>query len=203
MNTQEAVEPKKNVFKVIAKILGIFLTVVLVLFFGFRIYINSNYVNRFISGSSMEPTFSGSAGEYHYLYMKKIDSGTKIKRFDIVALHYQKNANGQWVDWIKRVIGLPNENIKYVKGQLYINDKIVNELFVDSYYFAEFDYELTLEKDEYFVIGDNRLVTTKGKIQRKYIYAINGFIYKTCNQPNKSGMGLLESGCKITYKKIG
>ncbi len=189
---------KKNIFKTITSIIGSLILVVLLLLLIAKIYLNANYVCRFVSGSSMEPTLSGSAGEYHYLYLKKVDDKTKIQRFDIVALH--KDLQN---DWIKRVVGLPNETLSYVEGILYINNQKVEESFIHPSYFFDFNVEeIVLKENEYFVIGDNRHDTTKSVVSRSQIYGINGFIFKTCNQPNKNGIGIFESGCKITYKKV-
>ena len=102
------VKNKKNIFKVICSVLGSLILVFLLLLLIARIYLNANYVSRYVSGTSMEPTLSGSAGEYHYLYLKKVDEETKINRFDIVALH-----KDEYNDWIKRVVGLPHETLSY------------------------------------------------------------------------------------------
>ncbi len=201
MSEEKEVKNKKG-WKIVSKVLTSILLVCLVCFFFIRIYLNSNYVCRFISGSSMEPTFSGSAGQYEYLYMKKVKEKTKIQRFDIVAVHINKDSSGQYLDWIKRIIGLPNETIKYQQGQLYVNDVLMQENFIHKNYFHAFDYEVTLNENQYFIIGDNRKDSTKAVVERTQIYGINGFIFKTCNQGNKMGSGIFEKGCKITYKKI-
>lgn len=192
------VKNKKNIFKVICSVLGSLILVFLLLLFIARIYLNANYVSRYVSGTSMEPTLSGSAGEYHYLYLKKVDEETKINRFDIVALH-----KDEYNDWIKRVVGLPHETLSYQEGILYINGQRIDEPFIHPSYFFNFNVEeIVLGENEYYVIGDNRHDTTKSIIQKSQIYGINGFIFKTCTQPNKNGMGIFESGCKITYKKL-
>ena len=74
---------------------------------------------------------------------------TSIKRFEIVVI----NKNNEYL--IKRVIGLPGENIKYVDDKLYVNDKLVSEDFNHK---NTSDYELkkVIPDDYYFVVGDNR-----------------------------------------------
>lgn len=198
MSEEKETKNKKS-WNIVSKVLMSLLLVFLVCFFSIRIYLNSNYVCRFISGSSMEPTFSGSAGQYEYLYMKKVKEKTRIQRFDIVAVHMNKDSR---IDWIKRIIGLPNETIKYQQGQLYVNNILIQENFIHKNYFHSFDYEVTLDENQYFIIGDNRKDSTKAVVERTQIYGINGFVFKTCNQGNKMGSGIFEKGCKITYKKI-
>ena len=73
---------------------------------------------------------------------------TQPKRFDIVII----NNNDKLL--VKRVIGLPGENIKYVNSELYINDVFVKESFNPIGTTENFEYSLGV--DEYFCIGDNR-----------------------------------------------
>lgn len=79
-----------------------------------------------------------------------------LKRFDIVVLDYK----GEKL--IKRVIGLPGEKIEYKDNKLYVNGKVVKEDFshADT---EDFD-EIKVEKDRYFVLGDNRVNSTDSRI---------------------------------------
>lgn len=58
---------------------------------------------------------------------------------------------------IKRVIGLPEETVEIKRGKIYINGKV----YKDSYAYGQTnDYEeITLGSDEYFILGDNRLIS--------------------------------------------
>lgn len=57
--------------------------------------------------------------------------------------------------YIKRVIGLPGEKIRCVKGKVYINNKILEEKYVSS---ENTDFkEIVIGKNEYFIMGDNRI----------------------------------------------
>ena len=80
-----------------------------------------------------------------------------INRFDIVVLKNDEDND----KIIKRVIGLPNENIKYTNNKLYINDKLVetNLKFKET---TDFEYET--KDNEYFVLGDNRVVSKDSRI---------------------------------------
>lgn len=101
-----------------------------------------------------------------------------IKRFDIVVI---KDLDGDLI--IKRVIGLPGDNIEYKDDVLYINGKAYNKRFTD-----DVTEDFTLEeicqihhvncttkipKDMYLVLGDNRDVSAdsrvKGLINRSQI----------------------------------
>ena len=58
---------------------------------------------------------------------------------------------------IKRVIGLPGETVEYKDGKLYIDGKVMKDEYSKSTT-NDFD-KVTLGKDEYFVLGDNRAVS--------------------------------------------
>jgi len=70
-----------------------------------------------------------------------------VERFDIVVI----KENKEFI--IKRVIGLPGEEVKYEDNQLYIDGKKVN----DKYGFGDTeDFTIKVGKGKYFVLGDNR-----------------------------------------------
>ena len=104
----------------------------------------------------------------------------EYKRYDIVVF---KNWNDRL---IKRVIGLPGDEIEYKNNKLYINKKETKEIFLTN---NQKTYDFTLKdigykkipKGYYFVLGDNRTNSTdsrilglikKDKIQGKAIFTI-------------------------------
>ena len=101
-----------------------------------------------VNGSSMYPTLK----EKDILILNKFDH--KFKRFDIVVLEYKKEK------LIKRVIGLPGETVEYKGYHLYINGKKLEDKFetdTAEFYLEDEDFKLlTIPKDKYFVLGDNR-----------------------------------------------
>lgn len=99
-----------------------------------------------VDGDSMKNTLKN--GDILLLY--KLGS---INRLDIIVLDEEKDNE----KIIKRVIGLPGETVAIKKGKIYINDKVTD----DEYAYGETsDYDkVTLEDDEYFILGDNRLIS--------------------------------------------
>lgn len=97
----------------------------------------------------------------------------KVERFDIVVLKHDKDL------LIKRIIGLPNETIAYKENKLYINGVLKNENYLDSSVLTE-DFEITLQDDEYFCLGDNRQVSldsrTYGPFSKKDIFSRHIFL---------------------------
>lgn len=106
-----------------------------------------------IIGSSMESKYKDQdiviLNKLHYRFFK-------IKRFDVVSLKYDESKY-----LIKRVIGLPGDNIEYKNNKLFINGKKIEEYFLDKETNTE-DFSLTtlgyekIPKDMYLVLGDNR-----------------------------------------------
>jgi signal peptidase I len=59
---------------------------------------------------------------------------------------------------IKRVIGLPGDEIKVSDGQVYVNGVLLNEPYISSYTTGEVYIE-ALGDNMYFLMGDNRTVS--------------------------------------------
>lgn len=102
-----------------------------------------------VNGSSMNDTLDNG----NYMILKKYDK--KIERYDIVVIKRGKDK------LIKRVIGLPKEDIEYKENQLYIDGDLVENEFGKGTTYDFVDY---CAKDEYFVLGDNREDSTDSRI---------------------------------------
>ena len=75
------------------------------------------------------------------------------KRGDIIVFHED-------VDLIKRVIGLPGEEIDLRDGKVYINGEPLEEDYLNEVMNTEItgylDFPFVVPEDSYFVLGDNR-----------------------------------------------
>lgn len=106
-----------------------------------------------VEGSSMEPTLSNGDNlivdklSYHF---------HKPERFDVIVFPDAEEKNKLYV---KRIIGLPGETVQIDEnGYIYINGEHLEEAFgLEVIRDAGRAKEgITLGKDEYFVMGDNR-----------------------------------------------
>ena len=106
-----------------------------------------------VSGSSMETTLSDGDN----LLVDKITYRfSEPKRFDIIVFPFQYDTDTYY---IKRIIGMPGETVQIdYDGNIYINGSLLKESYGREVIqnpgrAAE---PITLGKDEYFVMGDNR-----------------------------------------------
>lgn len=125
-------------------------------------YLIVNYVGQRtqVVGSSMESTLSDGDN----LIVDKITYRfSEPQRYDIIVFPFKYEKNTYY---IKRIIGMPGETIRIDnEGVIYINEKAISE-----YYGREVIQDpgvaksgVTLGKDEYFVMGDNRNNSTDSR----------------------------------------
>jgi signal peptidase I len=123
---------------------------ILLLIAGIYAFVNLMTSRAIVEGSSMEPNFFT-----HDLVIvnRAVYFFASPQRGDVVVLHNPNNADQ---DFIKRVIGLPNEHIDIRGGQTYINGQLLDEPYISRLCPSYCDGEWQLGPDEYFVLGDNR-----------------------------------------------
>ena len=104
-----------------------------------------------VQGSSMKSTLNN--GDILLLY--KLG---KYNRYDIVVL--KEAIDNETI--IKRIIGMPGEIIEIVDDVIYINGQAIEDRYA---YGKTGNYEkIVLANDEYFLLGDNRVVSKDSRI---------------------------------------
>ena len=138
-----------------------------------------------VRGASMVPNFQN--GEY-ILTDKVTYRFREPHRGDVIIFRAPKN---QELDYIKRIIGLPNEQIKIEKGSIYINNKRLEESYLPTgpIYAGTYLQEgqiINIPDHEYFVLGDNRNHSSDsrewGPVPQKDIIGKAFFRYWPMNQ---------------------
>lgn len=108
-----------------------------------------------VKGLSMEPNFHD--GDYLI-----IDEFTyhfrELQRGEVVVFKYPNDPSQRY---IKRIIGLPGETIEIENGKVMIFNPEGSKTLEESNYLSSFAFtsgnlRMTLDENDYFVLGDNR-----------------------------------------------
>lgn len=101
-----------------------------------------------VEGSSMEPSLHD--GEF-VVINRLAYRWENVQRGDIVVFHYPLDPDRRF---IKRVVGLPGDQIQIVDGEVFVNGDLLDE----PYLAANPRYEglWAVEPNSVFVLGDNR-----------------------------------------------
>lgn len=133
--------------------------------FFLSMFINSNIAHQTtIEGGSMEPVLKNNDS----VIIQKLsyyweDPG----RYDIIVFPISdRDEDGKRIYYIKRIIGLPGEIVQIINGSVYINgkkldDDIYSDEKIEDPGIAESPVQLA--EDEYFVLGDNRNMSTDSR----------------------------------------
>jgi signal peptidase I len=110
-----------------------------------------------VKGNSMYDNYHD--GEY--LLTDKISYRFHLpQRDEVVIFKAPKNED---YDYIKRIIGLPGDQIKIESGRVYVNNQLLDEsgylgpsVMTQPGYFSREGINITVTDDNYYVLGDNR-----------------------------------------------
>lgn len=122
-------------------------------FFAFVLYIVFRNDNKSIRAyeikeESMKPALLPN----EFVLASKL-KGTPV-RGDIVIF----NNNEKNIDVVKRVIGLPGEEVESQEGSILINSERINDPWAKS--FVDDFVKIQLKDDEIFVLGDQRTLSS-------------------------------------------
>lgn len=132
------------------------------------------YVNREskVFGSSMEPTFKDGDsvhtsmlpyvfGDYEIgdIVIIDIDLESRYSYFHLFGQVFaKKNAD---TFWIKRIVGLPGDELRFEGNTYYRNGVLVEEDFIKekTVFSYPVDTTIVVPKDHVYVMGDNRNIS--------------------------------------------
>lgn len=126
-----------------------------------------------VDGSSMEPTLH--TGEFVIVNKLTYKLG-KPEIGDVIVFHFPKDPEQEY---IKRVIGLPGDQVVISNGKVLVNDRPLDE----NYIAAPPAYEATWDVPEeaVFVLGDNRNNSSDshnwGHVPLTYVVGKAVFVY--------------------------
>lgn len=106
-----------------------------------------------VKGHSMQPTLY----EGERLFINKIALAfERPKRGDVIVLHDPSSGPSRKEYLVKRVVAIPGDVVEVRDHKLYINGKPGEEPYVDTVIEDEDFAPVTVGKDQFFVMGDNR-----------------------------------------------
>lgn len=109
-----------------------------------------------VSGQAMAPNYQD--GQY-FITSKLAYRSDNPQHRDVIVL---KNPKDEAQDFLKRIIGLPGEEVKIQDCKLYINGNVFDEPYLPQNTctkagdFLQEGASVTVPADNYFVMGDNR-----------------------------------------------
>ena len=143
--------------------------------------IHSSVRNFKVEGSSMDPTLESGQHlivnklVYFQLDMDRLSriipfwqSGANGARYairppergDVIVFHFPRDTSK---DFVKRVIGLPGEQVEIRHGEVYINGRLLQEPYLSHIDSSRVSPTL-LDEKEYFVLGDNRHTSNDSRV---------------------------------------
>jgi len=141
-----------------------------------------------VKGASMEPTFQ--SGDY-ILTSKITYKMRRVERGDVVVFKSPRNPE---IEYIKRVIGLPGDKILIKDGQVFVNDKPLEENYISAPTnvfedgFLKEDQPIIVPQNYVFVMGDNRPRSSDSRAFGPIpIDSIDGVVFYRYFPPKKVG----------------
>jgi signal peptidase I len=129
-----------------------------------------------VEGTSMLPMLE----DQDRLFINKIAYRVgDIHQGDVVVFQYPRDHTKSY---IKRVIGLPGDDIRIEHGRVYVNGKQLKEAYVPSRFTDDRSQpEMVLGPNRYWVMGDHRSISSDsrdfGPVDRDLIYGKAAFVY--------------------------
>jgi signal peptidase I len=167
----EPAEPPRSGSGLLSFIVDVLETLILslVLFVG----INAISARIRVDGASMEPTLH--TGEF-VIVNKLAYKFTAPKQGDIIVFHFPRDPQEEY---IKRVIGLPGDQISIQGGQVYVNGQPLDEPYISAK--PAYPGNWVVPEGQLFVLGDNRNNSSDshnwGTVPMDYVVGKAVFVY--------------------------
>ncbi|NCN24773.1 signal peptidase I [Candidatus Berkelbacteria bacterium CG_4_9_14_3_um_filter_39_23] len=122
----------------------------------YHLFIGTIFV---VSGVSMEPNFHTG----QWVYVNRISFLTsEPHRGEVTITKFPGDPKNK--KFVKRLIGLPGEKIEILDNKVFINGNESIESYLDKGLIFSENLSRLLDKDEYFLMGDNRAESHDSRI---------------------------------------
>jgi signal peptidase I len=131
-----------------------------------------------VEGTSMMPALTDQERIFINKFTYRFGLGD-IERGDMVVFWFPRDRSKSY---IKRVIGVPGDSVEIREGEVFVNNRPLDEPYVPSEYRDRLSVDpMTVPADSYFVLGDHRSSSNDsrawGTVGREYIYGKAVFVY--------------------------
>lgn len=129
-----------------------------------------------VEGTSMMPSLDDQERIFVNKFVYRLGA---IQRGDIVVFRYPRDPSKSY---IKRVIGVAGDRVRIDGGQVFLNNRPIEEDYVPRDYGDQRSYpEVTVPSGSYFVLGDHRNMSNDsrdfGPVKQGFIYGKAVFGY--------------------------
>jgi signal peptidase I len=129
-----------------------------------------------VEGTSMMPSLEDQERIFVNKFVYRLEP---IERGDIVVFRYPRDPSKSY---IKRVIAMAGDHIRIVNGEVFVNDKALDEEYVPAEYSDQRSYpETVVPENSFFVLGDHRSMSNDsrdfGAVNQSFIYGKAVFGY--------------------------
>ncbi|MDO5294826.1 MAG: signal peptidase I [bacterium] len=148
-------------FRLLRLCIPLLVYIVIVFFFSFMV--PKFLLERTqVKGASMEDTLHDGDD---IVINKLAYRFSSPSRYDVIVFYPQGNVKGDY--FVKRVIALPGETIQIINGVIFIDGKQVEEDYGTNAIVGagQAANPITLGKNEYFVLGDNRIISKDSRYE--------------------------------------
>ena len=126
-----------------------------------------------VDGASMEPTLQ--SGEFVIVNKLAYWFGEPTIG-DVIVFHFHRDPDQEY---IKRIIGLPGDQVEIQDGEVFVNGQLLNEDYIAAS--PVYDVVSDVPEDSLFVLGDNRNNSSDshnwGSVPLDYIIGKATFVY--------------------------
>ena len=160
METAEAYNARmSDTWKGLLKDLFTLALLIIVVVIPIRVFVASPFI---VDGDSMHPTFEN----LDYLIINELIYNFQTpSRGDVIVFRYPSNPS---IFYIKRIIGLPGETVSINRGVVTVTTLTGEKLSLAEPYIvnedATYTKNVSLNPEEYFVMGDNRPNSSDSRI---------------------------------------